>query len=381
MQIICADTAHEYRFDCNHDDYFSTNPTAGSYLATHWNAANNSFLIGAQAIPVPTKTWTGAYDTNWINGNNWSPSGNPTSGENCLIPAGAPRYPVLGDSESWDCDQTLMIASGAQLTINGNDDSGIKAGATIISGTVRLSNGAVFDAEKAITVGPDGQILIDGDIETWLNDDNQGGTLTVFGDVIITGTYAIAVENGTTGAANLVIQPSGLVELKNGGSLTVNGSLTNSGTLKQTLNVSQSATTSFLNITDGAASNKYFGLEIVLGAVGNMGLTTVTIQGYKQCEQAFATGTPVLRCYQISPATPRTSTVKFFYRSAEAYGLPLLPNAYHFNGVSWDELTSIRGGSGAAMYVQASGVNSYSPFALNDPNMTVSWSYIPMISR
>ncbi len=177
MQIICTDPAHEYRFDCNHDDYFSTNPASGSYLATHWNAANNSFLIGAEAIPVPTKTWTGSTDTNWINGNNWSPSGNPTSGENCLIPAGAPRYPVLGDSESWDCDQTLMIASGAQLTINGNTDSGIKAGTTIISGTVRLSNGAVFDAEKAITVGPDGQILIEGDIETWLNDGDQGGTI------------------------------------------------------------------------------------------------------------------------------------------------------------------------------------------------------------
>jgi hypothetical protein len=46
MQILCADGAHESRFDCNHDDYYNTNPPAGSYLRTHWNAADSLFLIG-----------------------------------------------------------------------------------------------------------------------------------------------------------------------------------------------------------------------------------------------------------------------------------------------------------------------------------------------
>lgn len=58
MTYLCP-SAHEDRFDCNHDDYFHTNPPTGNYLATHWNTARNAFLIqGAGNAGVPTAVVT-----------------------------------------------------------------------------------------------------------------------------------------------------------------------------------------------------------------------------------------------------------------------------------------------------------------------------------
>ena len=57
------------------------------------------------------------------------------------------------------------------------------------------------------------------------------------------------------------------------------------------------------------------------------------------------------------------------------------PDAYHFNGATWDALASTRGGSGEAMYVQAAGVDNYSPFVLKDPAIPTYYLHIPLVLR
>ncbi|MER6216059.1 MULTISPECIES: RICIN domain-containing protein [unclassified Streptomyces] len=67
MRYVCNNQAKENILDCNHDDYFHTSPQPGSYLATHWNIADNQFLMrtegggtdpnpGPSPKPTPTPT-------------------------------------------------------------------------------------------------------------------------------------------------------------------------------------------------------------------------------------------------------------------------------------------------------------------------------------
>jgi len=54
LEFPCP-SSHDGLFDCNHDDYYSTAPASGSYLASHWNTAASAFLIGSgQTGPPPT---------------------------------------------------------------------------------------------------------------------------------------------------------------------------------------------------------------------------------------------------------------------------------------------------------------------------------------
>jgi hypothetical protein len=50
MKFLCDDGAQDFRLDCNNDDYYASRPSAGSYLDTHWNAADSPYLTSGPAV-------------------------------------------------------------------------------------------------------------------------------------------------------------------------------------------------------------------------------------------------------------------------------------------------------------------------------------------
>lgn len=75
LRIVCASTSNEMRLDCQHDDYFSTNPTAGGYLDTHWNLADSRWLEPGPGIafaPGPPTSVSGVPGNEQV-AVSWSP--------------------------------------------------------------------------------------------------------------------------------------------------------------------------------------------------------------------------------------------------------------------------------------------------------------------
>jgi hypothetical protein len=114
----CADRAHDQRLDCNHDDYYSTNPPAGSYLANFFNVADNLFLIRGGSVPPPPPPTTFRL-VNAASGTCMDdPASNTTNGTQLII---------------WSCNggqNQLVTQNGATLRILGKcaDASGSGTG-------------------------------------------------------------------------------------------------------------------------------------------------------------------------------------------------------------------------------------------------------------
>ncbi|MFI9202262.1 RICIN domain-containing protein [Streptomyces sp. NPDC053048] len=113
MQIICPERTSDARLDCGHDDYFHTNPRPGSYLATHWNIANNRFLIAGGGSTDPNPSPTPKPDPTG------STTPDPATGPAAQVTQIAPDSALV----SWP---KVASATGYDLLLNGKKHADVK---------------------------------------------------------------------------------------------------------------------------------------------------------------------------------------------------------------------------------------------------------------
>ncbi|MEP9362288.1 hypothetical protein ABLE68_04920 [Nocardioides sp. CN2-186] len=134
MQQVCAPD-QETLFDCNNDDYYSTFPASGSYLATHWNTASSRFLIGGGdgvgggSAGVPT-TLGGT-----VTVNNPVVPGLPTQVQaNLEVPSGRTTT-IAWTSTRKDCVFSSPTSVQTTVTCDARTTSAAAATATVVDST------------------------------------------------------------------------------------------------------------------------------------------------------------------------------------------------------------------------------------------------------
>jgi len=157
MTYVCP-TAHERLFDCNHDDYYSTSPAGGSYLATHWNTASSSYLEVVDPPSGSTTSTTSPSSTSTTSTTAPAPSPAATSSWSCSLTKKAPSrsYSVSSGSGTLAATLSFTKTSKMTLTITRSDGSivaqqtgpsAIKLTPTVNAGTYTVvvsGNGGTF---------------------------------------------------------------------------------------------------------------------------------------------------------------------------------------------------------------------------------------------
>ncbi|TAL15282.1 hypothetical protein EPN95_00110 [Patescibacteria group bacterium] len=274
-----------------------------------------SQFSGVQLAHAATLTWDGSSSGNLNTAANWSGNAVPVSGDVVTFPAGVATTALTNDLVGVNLGgviiagggsstttaytiNTLNFATGATITTSGTDTTLTVSGAVASAGTLSITGAAA-----AMTFS--GAINTIGDFtEAGSGAGNNvtlGGTVTVGGNAVITGTYGNNIYFNANGAlhvtGNLTVSGSN-VDINNAvtvdGNLVVTAGLYNYEvyTVAGTVTVGDVNNYGNLYLSTGSAITGV--LTVVKGSFGQVAGSTITLGGLVVDNGASATlsGTP-----------------------------------------------------------------------------------------
>lgn len=135
VQQVCA-SAQEDLLDCDHDDYFSTDPAPGTFLADNWNTASSSFLDTVPVLASPPDVTVDAAVQS------------AQTGDSIRFTAASPK-PVTWD---WSTSSACTLTPGPDGTADLVCPSTVTGAVSVTATATDTASGAVGSGSAGVTL-------------------------------------------------------------------------------------------------------------------------------------------------------------------------------------------------------------------------------------
>ncbi|MCB9432821.1 MAG: hypothetical protein H6668_12650 [Ardenticatenaceae bacterium] len=252
---------------------------------------------------------------------------------------------------------------------------------TLVDSATNVTNSSFVTETGSFTVATSGTYYLG-----FHNTRDTGSSYGSLDDVVLTAVqnltfYNLTIANSGTATFNqnatvlnnLVVNSGATADFGNNDT-TMEGSVTNNGTMQQSRNVSDGSgatTYEFLILKNAAGSStKYYGVTIKPDGGQALGQTSVAVSGNQACTTNGSD--PVLdRCYNITPTTAQSATIRYWYTNAELNGQTWNDlKLWDWHSSTWTELAAGNDtygsgcGSDVGCWGQWTGVATFSPMVL-----------------